>query len=271
MAGTTCEIAVLMPVYNPGKDLKLTLDSLRAQSAPFKLFLVDDGSTFKTDYETLCSGINVEIIRLSKNQGITGAMNAGLSVILKDASPYIARLDAGDICMPQRFEMQCAYLKLHPEVSILGSAVEFRLRDTDENLVETHINRYPLTPEGCRQKLYINVAAIHPAMMIRRTVFESLKGYSETFPAAEDFDLMWRACKAGFHISNLPDVLLIKEEYPGSISQKRRQKQIFSRLRIQWANRKFASIRSWAGLLKSSIQLITPASFTIAVRQMINR
>jgi GT2 family glycosyltransferase len=265
------EIAVLMPVYNPGKDLVLTLDSLRAQSLPYKLYLVDDGSKFHADYETLCLGIDAEIIRLPLNLGITGAMNAGLDLILKTPVKFIARIDAGDICKPQRFAKQIAFLKSNPDISILGSAVEFRLRDANENLLESHINSYPASAEGSRQKLFFNVAAIHPAMMIRRDVFEKLKGYSESYPAAEDFDLMWRASKAGLNIANLADVLLVKEEYPGSISQKRRKKQIFNRLRIQWANRNLASARSWVGLTKSSIQLVTPASLSNAIRKVIKR
>jgi GT2 family glycosyltransferase len=271
MVAANSEIAVLMPVYNPGSDLTLTLDSLRAQTIAFKLYLVDDGSKFHTDYETLCHGMDVEILRLPQNLGITGAMNAGLEVILKGPATYIARIDAGDMCKPKRFEKQLAFLKANPEISIVGSSVEFRLRDEHQNILQSHINRYPETAEGCRQKLFYNVAAIHPAMMLRRHVFEILNGYSELYPAAEDFDLMWRANKKGLNIANLAEVLLVKEEYPGSISQKRRKKQIFSRLRIQWANRSLASLNGWAGLVKSTVQLVTPATFTLVVKKLINR
>jgi glycosyltransferase involved in cell wall biosynthesis len=38
-------IAVLIPVYNEGGHLRETLESLRTQSVPFTVVLVDDGST----------------------------------------------------------------------------------------------------------------------------------------------------------------------------------------------------------------------------------
>jgi GT2 family glycosyltransferase len=267
----TPEIAMLMPVYNPGADLVGTLDSLRAQTIPFKLFLVDDGSKFHTDYETLTQGLDVNILRLPKNLGITGAMNAGLDEILKGPYPLVARLDAGDMSRPERLERQRDYFHTHPEISILGSAVEFRLKNAEDELTATQFIHFPENAEGCRRRLFWNVPCIHPAMMLRRDVFVKLNGYSEAYPAAEDYDLMWRADKAGYKMSNLPEFLLIKEEYPGSISQKRRHRQIFSRLQIQWANRNLLVPRCWVGLAKSITQLVTPAWLSMAVKNIINR
>ena len=82
---------------------------------------------------------------------------------------------------------------------------------------------------------------------------------------------MWRASTAGFNIANLDDVLLIKEETPGSISQKRRSQQIYSRMRIQWANRNVFSPRCWIGLAKSVITLMTPATVATALKSAMLR
>jgi GT2 family glycosyltransferase len=260
------DIAVLMPVYNPTDELKATLDSLRAQSIPFKLFLVDDGSAFKIDYETLMQGIDTQIIRLPKNLGITGAMNVGLQEILKGGYPYIARIDCGDVCAPERFAKQKAYLDVNPEIAVLGSAIEFRQINESNELINMRIVVFPKTPEECRSRLFFNLPVSHPALLIRRAVFERLGGYSEIYPAAEDFDLMWRASAAGFNIANLSDTLVIKEETPDSISQKRRRRQIFSRLRIQWANRNLASPLSLIGLARTTVILLAPTSVINALK-----
>ncbi len=130
--------------------------------------------------------------------------------------------------------------------------------DAANAVIGSRIVRFPLTPEACAERLYFNVSASHPAMMIRHKVFESLAGYSEDYPAAEDFDLLWRASKAGYATANLPDVLLIKDENPHSISQMRRRRQIHSRLRIQWANSNLTSASSWLGLAKTILTLALP-------------
>jgi glycosyltransferase involved in cell wall biosynthesis len=267
----TPQIAVLLPCFNPTDELRGTLDSLRAQSVPFRLFLVDDGSKFHTDYEKLVQGIDARIIRLPKNLGITGAMNAGLAEILKSGFPYIARIDAGDLCMPQRFAKQFAYLEQHPEIAVLGSFVEMRQLDENNVLKNKRIWKVPLSPEGCRKHMYYNLPVSHPALMLRREVYEKLKGYSELYPAAEDFDLMWRATRANFNITNLSDILLIKEETPNSISQKRRRRQIYSRLRIQWANRNLTKPASIIGLVRSALTFAAPAGAIHFARKILAR
>jgi GT2 family glycosyltransferase len=255
---TNPRIAVLLPSYNPGPELQGTLDSLRAQSVHFRLFLVDDGSQKPSDYEKLTDGMNAKIIRLPKNLGITGAMNAGLAEIMKGPFEYIARIDTGDFCTPDRFAKQLACMDRHPEVGIVGSAVEFRIFDDKNQLTGSKVMTFPLTPDGCNERLFFNSSIIHPAMMIRRAVFEKLEAYSDDYPAAEDFDLLWRAHKAGFTLINLPERLLIKEETPGSISQKRRRRQVFSRLRIQWRNLNPLNPKSWFGIARSVITWVMP-------------
>jgi GT2 family glycosyltransferase len=259
-------IAVLVPSYNPGPELAGTLDSLRQQSVPFRLYLVDDGSKIHTDYETLTQGIDVRILRLPKNLGITGAMNAGLAEILRGTYDYVARLDVGDFCAPQRFATQLSFMDAHPDVGIVGSAVEFRILDSQGRMTHSSVVPFPLTPEAAAQRLFKNSSVIHPAMLIRRKVFEVLKGYSEDYPAAEDYDLLWRAHNAGFGLVNLPDTLLIKEETPGSISQKRRRRQIISRLRLQWAHRNLLKPASWIGMLKSIIIWALPGDLVHALK-----
>jgi glycosyltransferase involved in cell wall biosynthesis len=265
------EIAVLLPVYNPSDDLEATLDSLRKQTLPFRLFLVDDGSKMNVAYEKLTAGMDTKIMRLPKNLGITGAMNAGLEEILKGHFAYIARIDSGDICKPERFSKQIGFLIENPNIDVLGSFVEMRQFDENNNLKSTRIWQVPLSPEGCRNYMYYNLPVSHPALMLRRRVYEKLNGYSEAYPAAEDFDLIWRATKAGFNITNLQDILVVKDENPNSISQKRRRRQIYSRLRIQWANRNLLKPASVIGLVRSALTFAAPASAIHFVRKILVR
>jgi glycosyltransferase involved in cell wall biosynthesis len=261
------DIAVLLPCYNPpSKELESTLQSLRLQSVPFRLYLVDDGSKSKTDYDAFLDGIDARVIMLPKNLGITGAMNAGLVEILKGSYRYIVRIDCGDTCAPDRFARQLAFMKANSSVGIVGSAVEFILVDAEGELQGRKTMPYPESHEGCIRRLYLNSSIIHPAMMIRREVFEKLEGYSEEYPAAEDYDLLWRTAANGFRLANLPQVLITKEETPGSISQLRRRRQIFNRLRIQWHNLQPLQPRAWLGLAKSVATWLAPASLVHAVK-----
>lgn len=262
-------IAVLMPCFNPGPDLQGTLDSLRLQTVGFTLFLVDDGSSPCPDYASLCEGIDLKLVMLPENRGISAAMNAGLKELLTGGFDFVARIDAGDFCTPDRFAKQVAYLDSHPDIDILGSAAEFRLFDSRHKLTGTRLVHYPVTPELATRRLYFNSSVSHPTMMVRTKAYAALGAYSEAYPAAEDFELLWRAQLLGFKAMSLPDMLLIKEETPDSISHKRRRMQVLSRMRIQWAHRNLTSYLSWAGMAKSLVTFVLPSSVITTLKFML--
>lgn len=264
----TPAIAVLMPVYKPGAEIAASIGSLRAQTLPFRLFIVDDGSPLAFDYEAAVRGLDARIIRLPKNLGITGALNAGLAEILNGNIGYIARLDSGDVCLPHRFARQKTYLDAHKDISIVGSAVKLSIVDGAGREVDARTIQFPAKPADALDRLWFNSPVSHPAIMMRRQVFERIGLYSEDYRAAEDYDLMWRAAQAGLSISNIEDVLLIKEETPHSISHQQARRQVTSRLLIQWANRNLMSPRSLVGLAKSVITLATPRDFLSAIKRL---
>lgn len=100
-------VAVLLPVYNPGKEFAWTIESLRNQTTPFKLFLVDDGSTQKPVYDELLDGLDYQVVNLEINQGVAAAANAGIQAILVERQfDFIARIDCGDWSIPNRLEIQ---------------------------------------------------------------------------------------------------------------------------------------------------------------------
>jgi glycosyltransferase involved in cell wall biosynthesis len=249
------EIAVLMPVYNPTVDeIARTLESLREQDEAFHLFLVDDGSSRKPDYTRLLDGIDHTLIELPSNQGITGALNAGLGALLKLPFRYIARIDCGDLALPGRFRKQRQFMQAHPELAIIG---------TYNQVLIPHLNgSYTARGDGSEKAiardLQYNSPLSHPTMMLRPDVFRKIGLYSNAFDAAEDYELVRRADRAGLRISIMPEVLLLKIEDGNSISQRKRKKQLASRLRIQWKYRDLANVHSIAGMLRTMLQIVLP-------------
>ena len=224
------DIAVLFPVYNPGPELDKTLDSLRIQTMPFRLYLVDDGSKQKPDYVKLTAGMDCRIIELPQNLGITGALNAGLAEILKGDYAFVARMDNGDLNEPRRFEKQCNYLNAHPSLSIVSCNIRYKYESTglvfDANL--------PEDPAACTRLLRYNAPIAHAAMMFRKDFLKALNAYPEGYPAAEDYALEFWAYTNGYKFCNLPEILYTTIEMSESISGGSRAKQLRSRLRLNW-------------------------------------
>jgi glycosyltransferase involved in cell wall biosynthesis len=257
------DIAVLMPVYNPTPDeIARTLKSLRDQDEPFHLFLVDDGSPKKPDYSRLLQGMEHTLIELPVNQGITGALNAGLLALLEQPFSYIARIDCGDIALPERFGRQKRFMEAHPELAIIA---------TDCQVINPHLNgsftgRGDGSPKAIAREIQYNSPLPHPTMMIRPDLFRQIGLYSNAFDAAEDYELVRRAHSAGLALSILPEVLLLKIEDSNSISQRKRKRQLLSRLQIQWKYRDLGNIHSIAGMIRTMLQLVLPQKFLYRIK-----
>lgn len=260
-------IAVLMPVYNPGSEIKETLDSLKNQTLPFKLFVVDDGSTRKPDYQNLLSGLNHELITLPKNVGVNEVRNHAISRILQQGFKYTALIDCGDIAKPQRLERQYSTMERRPEIDILGSAVQqvFKITGVEFTL------RFPEETEAVKRLIWSNIPVCHPSLMIRSNVFEKIGVYSKTYSYAEDYELMFRATKARLFIANLPDVLLEKIETSDSVSHKQRSLQLQSRLKIQWQYRNLLNPFSTLGLMRTLVLSRMPTNFLNSLKKYLSK
>lgn len=261
------EIAVLMPAYNPGLEISETLDSLHRQSAPFKLFVIDDGSRNVPDYKFLLRDFDYHLIISPKNLGVNEARNPALRQILTEGFQYIALIDCGDVAMPQRLAKQKAFLDSNPDVSILGSCIEMVFTETRKEFSIT----YPSGSGQCRVAMWSNMPVSHPALMIRSQVFEQIGLYSKRYEAAEDYDFIRRAAAAGFGIDNMQDILLRKIETLNSISRKKRGTQLNSRLAIQWEHRDLTNLQCLVGLLKTTLIRITPDAVTHKIKQTLGK
>ena len=122
---STSRCAVLIPHYNNPEGLLKSLSSIGKDEA-VDVWVVDDGSQRKPD-ETAAKKAFDGRIRfgyLPRNQGIQFALNAGL-VEIEQHYEYVARLDCGDTCAPNRFRLQMEFLDNNPKIMLLGSAVTF--------------------------------------------------------------------------------------------------------------------------------------------------
>jgi glycosyltransferase involved in cell wall biosynthesis len=259
------EIAVLMPVYNPTTDeIARTLKSLREQDEAFHLFLVDDGSPRKPDYAHLLDGIRHTLIELPLNQGITGALNAGLTALLTQPFRYIARIDCGDLALAGRFRKQKQFMQAHPELAIVGTGNKVIMPHRNGS----YISKGDGSQNAVARDIQYNSPVSHPTMMLRPDVFRKIGFYSNAFDAAEDYELVRRADRAGLRISIMPEILLLKIEDSNSISQRKRNRQLASRLRIQWKYRDLMNIHSIAGMLRTTLQIILPQKLVYQAKML---
>lgn len=194
------EISVLMPVYNSEKYLKEAIESILNQTfEDFEFLMLYDNSTDKS-LEIINSYNDSRIKILNCNsKGLVNALNIG---IYSAKGSFLARMDADDISLPERFQKQIEFLKKNPDVGVCGSWTE------EFGEVPTRVFKYPSEPELVKAKLFFFCALAHPSVMMRKSFLDkySLK-YDEKQKQAEDYEF-WQRCSFYFDIANIPEVLL---------------------------------------------------------------
>jgi glycosyltransferase involved in cell wall biosynthesis len=210
-------VSVLMPVYNPGRFLVEAVDSVLAQTYPaFELVVIDDASS-DGSFEQLSAyavrDSRVRVFRQPENRGIVAARNRAFREARAD-SRYFAILDSDDVAVPERLERQVAFLETHPDHALVGGHTLI----IDEQSRQVGIRRYPVDyAQICSVLTRYNPIA-QPAVMLRRSMLESVGQYSQEYPRCQDYEL-WLRLASRYPIANL-DMPVIR--YRISVNQGKR-------------------------------------------------
>lgn len=219
------KLSVVMPVYNGEKYLREAVESVLNQSfSDFEFIIINDGSTDDSSrilHEYQRADQRIRLIE-RENKGLIYSLNEG---IRESSSELIARMDADDICYPDRFKLQIDFMTQAPETVVLGTLVE--LIDTDGYLI-CEFTKKTEHEEIDQQHMHgVGGAIIHPSVMMRKKALEKVGVYDESCPNAEDIDLWLKLAEVG-DISNLNEVLLLYRQHAESIGYTQRSSQINS-------------------------------------------
>ena len=193
-----------MPVYNAERHIEEAVDSILNQTfGEFEFIIIDDCST-DSSYELLQrfseKDKRIKLYKNSKNSKISYTLNRSLSIA---SGKYVARMDADDIALPSRFEIQLKYLENNPETALVGASLFYI--DGSNNPIGS---RDSICGSSLINKIieYRSPLA-HPTWMFRKNVLEKIGGYREVVPA-EDYDVLLRLHSAGIRFDNVPEKLL---------------------------------------------------------------
>jgi glycosyltransferase involved in cell wall biosynthesis len=257
---------LLIPFFNNLPGLLHSLKSVQYDTNKYAVVIVDDGSTHAITLEDLYSeisrDISVEIIQLPYNKGITTALNTGLQWILKQNNAhFIARLDCGDICAPERFYHQVAFLKEHPEINLLGSWCIFK--DHTTNVAYRYIT--PTRHKKIKRGMHFRNIFIHPTVMWKCDAIKDNELYPETFPDAEDYGFFYQLLRKG-EGAIIPEYLVTCEINHKGISLSSRKKQLKSRIKVVKEYGKNRVLR-YLGVFKLRLLLIIPYNIVFALKK----
>lgn len=208
-------ISVVMPVYNGEKYLKESIESILNQTfTDFEFIIVNDGSTDKT--EEIVLSYDDDRIRYVKNETnlqIVKTLNKGIALA---KGKYIARMDADDISLPERFAKQVAFMDDNKDIDVCGCHLKVFGK-------QSFIQKYPVTHEKIKPTLLFYCALPHPGVLIRCGFFKN-QAYNLEYQKAEDYHL-WASNMMARKYANIPEVLVHYRIHQNQSSEKYSKEQ----------------------------------------------
>lgn len=178
-------VSVVLCAFQASRTIAAAIQSIVEQSfGDWELIVIDDGSTDGTGgIARQFDDDRIVVLSDGRNLGLPERLNQGVSVARGE---FIARMDADDVCFPERLAMQVAYLRRNTGVDLVASSTLVFGADgkaTGILPVETQHSRICAKP-------WHGFAMPHPTWMGRRTWFRN-NPYDVDARQAEDQNLLY--------------------------------------------------------------------------------
>lgn len=204
------KFSVITSVYKNDKPeyVRVALDSMLVNQTikPAEIVLVQDGpvpaelSSLLNEYECKYAGV-MNIIRLEKNGGLGNALQLGTKTAKYD---LVARMDSDDICLPNRFEKQLAYMEQHQDCDIVGGQMTEFIGEPTNIVGKRNV---PLSDNDIKEYMKSRCALNHVTVMFRKNAVLKAGNYQDWF-WNEDYYLWVRMWLKGCAFGNVSDTLV---------------------------------------------------------------
>jgi glycosyltransferase involved in cell wall biosynthesis len=249
-------VSIIMSMLNSSATVATAIHSIQLQSLKdWELIVIDDGSTDSS--AEIVRSIDDPRIRLVKEKTCAGLATRLNQAVGLSRGHFIARMDADDICFPDRLRLQVENLQCNPAIDVMScKAVVFSdnleligtlpSELTHEEIVATPFSRFPFP---------------HPTWCGRAEWFRK-NPYDSTLMKAEDQDLLLRSFRHS-HFSALSDVLVGYRQDAIDLNKRLQGRQATIRSLLNYTRRSEVPFPAWRGigvqLFKSIMEIITIA------------
>ncbi len=215
------KLSVVMSVYNGEDFVPSAIECILAQTyRDFEFIIINDGSsdgTLAIMQEYAAKDDRIRIID-QDNTGLTIALCRGIETARGE---FIARMDADDISLPERFEKQMAVIEAKPELVAVTSDVQ-HFTELGHGPGYSSLHRDPrLLPFLL---CFENALGGHGQVIFRRSAYDAAGGYNPEFRFSQDYDLWTRLTDQG-PFGAVNEVLYMWRSGPDNISTLKRYTQ----------------------------------------------
>lgn len=223
-------ISVILPAYNAERFLREAIDSVLNQTfVDFEFIILNDGSTDKTEEIILSyKDPRIRYVKNEKNLKLIKTLNKGVDMA---RGKYIARMDADDISLPDRFEKEVTYLEAHPDVAVV-SCYPYNMNMEGKILGKSSYFSVTL-PVACKFVSMFEPPICHPICMFRADIIKKYKYRdSEDCLHIEAYELWNRMFHTGAKGGMIPEFMLYYRDNTSSVCHVHNDEQWIKHLAI---------------------------------------
>lgn len=217
------KISVILPVFNAVHTIERAVRSILNQTfTEFELIIVNDGSTDGTTdiiKRLQLSDSRIKLYHL-KHGGIARALNFAIKM---SSGRYIARMDADDISLPERLQLQYEYLQKHPQVGLVSCLVNYKGNANENEGYAQHVTwtNTITSHEQVLLKRFQESPFAHPSVCFKKLLVNQFGGYAEgNLP--EDYELWLRWLHHGVAMQKVNQHLIDWHDLPHRLSRTHR-------------------------------------------------
>lgn len=207
------------------------------------------------------SRIEILTFEDAKAEGITVLLNR---LAHRARGEFLARMDADDVSEPTRIEKQVEFMKLNPDVMVVGTWATL----IDEKGRKIGIQKMPIGWEKIKHQAFVRNPLIHPSWMMRKKWFDEIGGYNLNFKYSQDWELVLRRVWLD-KIENIPESLLKLRIHKYSSSFAKNKEQIWYGIKARVGAIRMGYIPFWRiiHILPSLFSLIVPTNIKYLYRK----
>lgn len=215
------KISLIMSVYNGEDYLAEAIESVINQTfTDWELIVINDCSTDSTG--EILSGYAAQDSRVKVhtnevNLRLPSSLNKALSLA---EGKYIARMDADDICLPDRLEKQYDFMEKNPEIALSSC----RFMTLKNGVISSGGCGGKNDADSIKTLLLVTNPILHPGIIAKAQVIKEL-GYDKTFTCTEDMELWTRFIMSGHKVEILSEYLMIYRLHDKQITETTLEKQ----------------------------------------------
>ena len=223
------KISLIMSVYNGEDYLAETVESVLCQTfTEWEFIIINDCSTDNTSKilaEYASKDARVKVHTNETNLRLPSSLNKALSLA---EGKYIARMDADDICMPDRLQKQYDFMEANPNVDLSSC----RFLTLKNGVYSSGGCGGKGDSESIKALLLVTNPILHPGIIAKADVIKEL-GYDKNFTCTEDMELWTRFVLNNKRVEILSEYLMIYRLHDKQITETTLDKQKNEVIKIQ--------------------------------------